>query len=108
MSKNAKVYATGEWTKIRKVVLSRDGYICAYCGQDANSVDHVVAIASGGEPFSLDNLVACCKRCNSVKRDRSTFFLRQSLTPPVLSNHLSLSTTASTPSEPIVTINDPA
>lgn len=55
----------------RLVVLARDGYECAYCGQDADTVDHVISLKAGGDPISLDNMVACCKRCNSRKGSRS-------------------------------------
>lgn len=104
--KQRKHYSSTAWTKVRHSVLSRDGFICAYCGQEANTVDHVVALSKGGEPYDMENLVACCTRCNSTKRDKSAFFLRQSLTPPVLFGNLSPSTVATTPNEPIATIND--
>jgi len=67
----------------RLVVLSRDGYTCYYCGQDANTVDHIVSIKAGGDPISLENMVACCKRCNSSKGSRSQgVFLASASTPP--------------------------
>jgi 5-methylcytosine-specific restriction endonuclease McrA len=59
------------YRKRRLAVLARDGYVCAYCGQDATTVDHIQSIKAGGDPLSLDNLVACCKRCNSAKGSRS-------------------------------------
>lgn len=100
-------YSSSQWTKVRASVLARDGYTCAYCGSvEANTVDHVVPLSKGGEPFNLDNLVACCSRCNSKKRDKSAFFLEQSPTPPVLFGNLSPLTTATTPISPIATIND--
>ena len=42
-----KHLVSGEFKKIRLKVLARDGYVCAYCGQEANQVDHIVAIANG-------------------------------------------------------------
>ena len=54
------------YKKQRLVVLNRDGWTCHYCGLDANTVDHLIAIVKGGDPLSLDNLVASCKSCNSV------------------------------------------
>ena len=42
------------------------GKPCFYCGDPSNSTDHVVPLAEGG-PHSKDNLVRCCKRCNSIK-----------------------------------------
>lgn len=54
------------WSKLRKTIL--DGYnnICAYCGNPANQVDHVIPVARGGT-YELDNLVAACKDCNRKK-----------------------------------------
>ena len=62
---------SSKYKKQRLIVLSRDGYTCVYCGQDANTVDHVVSLKAGGDPISLENMVACCKRCNSSKGSRS-------------------------------------
>ena len=85
------------YRKRRLAVLARDGYVCAYCGQDATTVDHIQSIKAGGDPLSLDNLVACCKRCNSAKGSRSqAVFLASAFTPPVFSNCLS-----PTQSEPV-------
>ena len=78
-----KVLWSAEWKKQRQRVLKRDGYICAYCGQDATEVDHVIPRARGGG-HDLDNLVACCKPCNSRKGAiEEGVFLTQQLTPPV-------------------------
>jgi hypothetical protein len=75
-----KVLWTGEWKKQRQRVLKRDGYICAYCGQDATEVDHIIPRARGGG-HELDNLVACCKPCNSRKGAiEEGVFLTQQLT----------------------------
>jgi 5-methylcytosine-specific restriction endonuclease McrA len=59
------------YKKQRLIVLSRDGYTCYYCGNDANTVDHIVAIKNGGDPISLENMIACCSKCNSSKGSRS-------------------------------------
>jgi 5-methylcytosine-specific restriction endonuclease McrA len=82
--------------KVRRlVVLARDGFICAYCGQDADTVDHVISIVSGGDPLSLDNLVACCRRCNSSKGSRSNgVFLALTSTPPAFPSNFSPKTTS--------------
>jgi hypothetical protein len=34
--------STRQWRKIRERILRRDGYICQYCGQEADTVDHVI------------------------------------------------------------------
>ena len=78
------------YKKQRVIVLARDGYVCYYCGQDATTVDHIVSIKSGGDPMSLENMVACCKRCNSSKGSRSQgVFLASGSTPPAFSSCLS-------------------
>jgi len=43
--------------------------LCAYCLTRATTLDHVVALASGGA-HSKTNLVPACKTCNSSKNDR--------------------------------------
>jgi 5-methylcytosine-specific restriction endonuclease McrA len=75
------------WRKIRMTILQRDGFICAYCGQQADTVDHITPLAKGGTN-DPDNLTAACNRCNATKKDSTAFFLRQSPpidTPPNLS-----------------------
>jgi len=47
-----------KWREFRKMVLNRDGHTCAYCGEPANTVDHVNPIsAHPEEAFNLDNCV---------------------------------------------------
>lgn len=52
----------------RRTVFARDGHRCQYCGGPAESIDHVVPRSRGG-PHSWDNVVACCRRCNTHKED---------------------------------------
>ena len=54
----------------RRGVLRRDGFLCAYCGGHATTIDHVLPRSRGGEN-SWTNLVACCRTCNSVKGDKT-------------------------------------
>ena len=56
----------------RKAVLSRDRYICQYCGitDQRMTVDHLIPKNKGGK-FSWDNLVCACPRCNSRKGDQA-------------------------------------
>jgi 5-methylcytosine-specific restriction endonuclease McrA len=92
---------TRKYKAQRLVVLARDGYECAYCGQDATTVDHIQSIKSGGDPIALENMVACCTRCNSRKGSRSQgVFLAQASTPPAFSNCISLKTTSTVPAGP--------
>jgi 5-methylcytosine-specific restriction endonuclease McrA len=92
---------SGKYKKQRVIVLARDGYTCVYCGQDATTVDHVVPLKSGGDPIALENMVACCKRCNSSKGSRSQgLFLASVSTPPALPAHTSPKTTSTVPAGP--------
>lgn len=84
-----------DWKRVRLAVLARDGYVCAYCGQDATTVDHVVSIKAGGDPLSMDNCVAACRRCNSSKGSRSqAVFLASNSTPPAFPSNFSPKTTS--------------
>src|SRR5688572_2889615 len=67
-SRHARGYGA-EWVKLRAAVLERDGYTCGYCGNPANSVDHVLAKSRGGTDTE-SNLLACCGSCNSSKGNR--------------------------------------
>lgn len=72
-----KRYNTSYYQRIRKQVLERDYYTCHYCGQEANTIDHLVPISKNGTDEAF-NCVAACTKCNSSKRDRMTpsFFER--------------------------------
>ncbi len=55
---------------IRDYVRDRDNWTCQYCGsKDRIGVDHIVPMIRGGT-HEFDNLVACCKSCNSRKYDK--------------------------------------
>lgn len=43
---------------------------CAYCGDDAIGIDHIVPLFAGGE-HDWSNVVGACQRCNSQKRATS-------------------------------------
>ena len=53
----------------RRAVFARDGWVCQYCGNAAENVDHVMPKSRGGG-HSWDNVVAACRRCNSRKENR--------------------------------------
>lgn len=80
-----------QWRALRKQILARDGFVCVYCGQDADTVDHVIPVNKNPElAMSPDNLLSACKLCNSRKGSRSHgVFLAQSFTPPVFSSYTS-------------------
>lgn len=54
-------------------IFKRDGFACQYCGrkppQVMLQVDHVIAVAAGGDDDSL-NLTTACEDCNSGKSDK--------------------------------------
>lgn len=61
----------GRHVRHRQTVLSRDNYQCVYCGStDQLTLDHVVPVSRGGSD-EIENLVACCQRCNSIKGART-------------------------------------
>jgi 5-methylcytosine-specific restriction endonuclease McrA len=94
---------TRKYKAQRLIVLARDGYVCAYCGQDATTVDHIQSIKHGGDPISLENMIACCKRCNSSKGSRSQgVFLASKSTPPAFPSNSSPKTTSTVPAGPCV------
>ena len=91
-----------DWKRVRLAVLARDGYVCAYCGQDANTVDHIVSIKAGGDPLSLENCVSACRRCNSSKGSRSqSVFLASNSTPPAFPSNISPMTTSTVLAGPL-------
>jgi hypothetical protein len=55
---------TARWLHTRKAILARDGNVCHYCGLWANTVDHVIPAARGGDWYDPTNLVVACARCN--------------------------------------------
>ena len=59
------------WRKLRLGVLSEQP-VCAVagCGQTSTQVDHVVALARGGDPYARSNLQAMCGPHNASKGDR--------------------------------------
>ena len=69
-----KYNRTGVMPFSKRGVLRRDGFVCAYCGGKATTVDHVKP-KSKGFPASWENSVAACQPCNNKKGDK---FLEQS------------------------------
>lgn len=53
----------------RRGVFVRDAATCQYCGDKAETLDHVVPRSRGGL-HSWDNVVAACRPCNVRKADR--------------------------------------
>ena len=65
-------YNTAAWQRLRLAKLASDP-LCQPCGMRgdltiANTVDHVTAIASGGNAFpALNELMSMCERCHNEK-----------------------------------------
>lgn len=64
-----------KWPAQRLRVLERDGWQCHYChkpldGEDA-TVDHLEPVSlNPGKDYRDDELVSCCRSCNSQKGAR--------------------------------------
>ncbi|HUV05942.1 MAG TPA: HNH endonuclease [Armatimonadota bacterium] len=56
----------------RRSILARDNYTCQYCGHQSRdlTVDHLVPKRFAGKS-AWENLVCCCRRCNSRKGDKT-------------------------------------
>ena len=76
---------TRSYRKARLAVLSRDQWTCYYCQQPASTVDHIIPVSKApDQAMNMENMVACCKRCNSSKGSRSAgVFLAPAFTPSV-------------------------
>jgi 5-methylcytosine-specific restriction endonuclease McrA len=82
------VYDSTAWKLVRKSVLARDGFRCQIrlpgCLGRATAADHVVELEDGGSPYSLSNLQAACRPCNTAKRNRSLAKRARQLNPTQL------------------------
>lgn len=67
---------------LRFEVFKRDGFVCQYCGAAPPGavlqVDHIVAVAKGGDN-DMVNLVTSCQPCNIGKGVRGLSVIPQSL-----------------------------
>jgi len=55
----------------RRSIFARDNYTCQYCGLQSRdlTIDHIMPKRHGGG-LQWENLVACCRRCNTRKGDK--------------------------------------
>ncbi len=97
------------WRALRKTILARDGYTCGYCGQPADTVDHILSIKDHpDQAMSPENLLSACKACNSRKGSRSQgVFLGSKFTPPVFPAFLSPTQSKIHQDSPFTTRPDP-
>ncbi|CAB4161702.1 HNHc domain containing protein [uncultured Caudovirales phage] len=105
MGLKSDIRVTRRFKALRLVILARDGYTCAYCGGDANTVDHVVSIKVNPQ-LAMDesNLVACCTPCNSRKGAKG-FFSASLATPYALPASPSLTRALIDPQSPFEGLN---
>jgi 5-methylcytosine-specific restriction endonuclease McrA len=61
--------STLTYEQIVSVLAAHQG-VCTYCGteEDKLTIDHVISLARGGSN-EVDNIVGCCRSCNSSKHD---------------------------------------
>lgn len=62
------------YAETRHWLLDRHGPVCAYCGVESTprgiTLDHVTPRRGQTAYDRRDNLVLCCKRCNTAKADK--------------------------------------
>lgn len=65
-----KVRRYGRVPFSKKNIYRRDAFTCQYCGQagDQLTIDHIVPRSRGGKT-TWENVVCCCRPCNSRKGD---------------------------------------
>jgi 5-methylcytosine-specific restriction endonuclease McrA len=77
----------------KRNVLIRDGFKCAYCGNEREklTVDHIIPKSRGGKT-TFENCVSSCKPCNNNKGDRApreaNMYLRLKAYQPTISEFL--------------------
>ena len=82
-----------KYKEVRLKKLAQDGWTCFYCGYEGKdmTIDHIIPVSKAPElAIQIENMVSCCKSCNSRKGSRSQgVFLERMRTPPVFSGFLS-------------------
>ena len=66
-------------SNLKKMVFAKTDGRCWYCGarfEKERCMDHVIPRSLGGGDV-IDNLVPCCRSCNSTKGPRSVEYLRK-------------------------------
>jgi len=57
--------------KIREVLKEKMGDLCFYCGEKSpKTLDHLLPLSKGGDNDD-ENLVLCCRSCNSQKKNKT-------------------------------------
>jgi len=68
-AKNRPDLKASDWKTMRLHILKRDAETCAYCGAEADTVDHIIPASMGGTT-DPSNLIAACNRCNGTKSNK--------------------------------------
>ncbi|MGO4347799.1 HNH endonuclease [Paenibacillus sp. MCAF9] len=68
--------------EFRRYILERDHHICYFCGEQGDTIDHMLPRAKGGHT-TPDNCVCACNACNQSKADQDlqTFMNGDELIP---------------------------
>jgi 5-methylcytosine-specific restriction endonuclease McrA len=53
----------------RKAILNRDNRECAYCGKEADTIDHIHPRSKGGR-HEWTNVISACRKCNAKKGNK--------------------------------------
>lgn len=75
------------WKRVRRLAIGeRDGWRCFYCDEELTwgtlTIDHIVPRSQGGSN-SINNMVSCCKACNTRKSSTDpAVFLRRKMGLP--------------------------
>lgn len=66
-SEQSRWLAESEWKEIRKKILARDDFTCAYCGYRSEKFQIADHINGDPEDHSEGNLQVVCQMCNLIK-----------------------------------------
>lgn len=66
------------WIRLKRRVYERDDYLCVYCGDLGEHIDHIHPKSRGGQDV-FNNLATACQRCNFSKsnKDVSEWYIKQ-------------------------------
>lgn len=91
MARHPEIYATTEWKRVRKFVISRANGLCEQCltlnkVKPGKEVDHITELTDTNKSdwnvaYNPDNLQLLCSDCHNEKHDRS-IGLQKFLSPP--------------------------
>jgi len=75
--KQSKKLEGEEWQKLRKKILERDNYTCAYCGYKTEKYQIVDHIDGDPENNKDENFQIVCQMCNLIKHSGQGIVLRK-------------------------------